>query len=771
MNSLMMVFLGVGAGVYGLWAVTPIRRQVWIKPLYRLFKRLLPPISRTEQEALEAGSVWWDQALLSGNPQWSQLLALPHHPLTAKEQAFLDGPVQALCDQVNDWSVTHHQYDLSPEIWAYIKKEGFLGMIIPEAYGGLGFSAQAHSQVVLKIASRSTSAGVTVMVPNSLGPAELLLRYGTAEQKNYYLPRLARGEEIPCFALTAPEAGSDAGSMPDKGIVCYQDYQGQMTLGIRVSWNKRYITLAPVATLLGLAFKLYDPEHLLSPQVERGITLALIPTNTQGVHIGRRHLPLNLAFQNGPTWGDGVFIPMDWVIGGVAQVGHGWRMLMECLAEGRGISLPALSAAATQSVSRIAGAYGQVRQQFNWPIGRFEGVAEVLGRIAGQTYAVEAVRSVTADIIDDGQQPAVLSAIAKYQLTERMRQVINDGMDIQGGKGICLGPRNLLARAYQAIPISITVEGANILTRTLIIFGQGVMRCHPYLLQEVKAAQQADFTAGLQAFDAAFCAHIRFMLGNLIQVIIFSFTRGHFSRVPVADTGLRGYYQAINRFSAQLALVSDMLLWVLGGELKRREQLSGRLADWLSQLYVASCALKHFQDQGQPAEDRLLLQWVCEDCFYKAQIACNGVLANFPQRLLGKFLKGLIAPWGGSYQPPADALLLRLAGLLSQPSVARDRLTAGIYQPTDAAEPLAQLDSALVQVLAIAPLEKRVHQALREGRFSVSPLLSRAQQMQAAYEQGILNALEYQQWQAADQIRHQVIQVDHFAADFDRSSI
>lgn len=741
-----------------------LRRRWLTQPIYRLFKRLLPHMSSTEQEALEAGSVWWDQALLSGNPDWNQLLDLPHRALTAKEQAFLDGPVAVLCDRVNDWDLTHLDYDLSPEIWQFLKTQGFFGMIIPESYGGLGFSAQAHSQVVLKIASRSTSAGVTVMVPNSLGPAELLLHYGTEAQKNYYLPRLASGQEIPCFALTSPDAGSDAGSMPDSGIVCRREYQGKETLGIRVTWNKRYITLAPVASLLGLAFKLHDPDHILGPQTDIGITLALIPTHTPGVHIGRRHLPMNLVFQNGPTWGTDVFIPMDWVIGGVAQVGHGWRMLMECLAEGRGISLPALSTAANKSVSRICGAYSHIRRQFKLPIGKFEGIAEALARIAGNTYATEAVRSLTADLIDHGQQPAVLTAIAKYQLTERMRQVINDGMDIQGGKAICMGPNNLLARAYQAIPISITVEGANILTRTLIIFGQGVMRCHPYLLQEVKAAQNPEESAGLIAFDAAFFAHLRFTLRNALRSLWLGLTAARWQAVAIAEPQQRRLAQHISHLSANLALVSDMTLWVLGGEFKRREQLSGRLADMLSHLHIASCAIKQFRNQNQPVEDVPLLQWVGEDSLYKAQEACSDLLANFPQRWIGRLLRILIWPLGRPHAKPSDALALQLAALIYQPSACRDRLTQGIYLPSNPTEALARLDFALEQVVAAEAVEAKVKQAMREGKLPAEAL---ELQWPAAVEQGIISELEYQQVLRAEQERQAVIQVDHFSSDFD----
>ena len=528
-----------------LLVVTPLRQKLLMRPLLDLYARILPGMSDTERDALEAGTVWWEAELFSGQPDWHHLLGYPATSLTDEEQAFLDGPVDTLCGMINDWEITEELRDLTPDTWAYMKEQGFFGMIIPRQYGGLEFSANAHSLVVMKLASVSISAGVTVMVPNSLGPAKLLLSYGTKEQKNHYLPRLANGTEIPCFALTGPEAGSDAASMPDNGVICRQDFNGESdVLGIRLNWEKRYITLGPVATLLGLAFHLYDPEHLVGEEDDVGITLALIPTGTPGVEIGRRHFPMDQSFMNGPNRGKDVFIPMDWVIGGQAQLGNGWRMLMNCLSDGRAISLPALSVAAGKKMSRAVGAYAGVRKQFKIPIGRFEGVSEVLARIAGKAYIMNAARSLTCSALDNGEDPSVASAILKYHTTEYMRDVVNDGMDILGGRGICMGPNNFIARGYQALPIGITVEGANILTRNLIIFGQGAIRCHPFLLREMEAVAQRD----VAGFDAALLGHASLAMSNFSRSLIHGLTRGRLLPAPVSYTHLRAHetYEGIS---------------------------------------------------------------------------------------------------------------------------------------------------------------------------------------------------------------------------------
>ncbi|MEE8343613.1 MAG: acyl-CoA dehydrogenase, partial [Gammaproteobacteria bacterium] len=658
----------------------PGLRQQWISaPLLQRFVRMIPTMSDTEREALEAGTVGWDAELFSGRPDWRRLLDTPPARLSEEEQAFLDGPVEELCSRLDDWKITQQWQDLPEDLWQFIKDQGFFGLVIPKNYGGRGFSAYAHSQVVMKVATRSTAGAVTIMVPNSLGPAELLLHYGTDEQKDHYLPRLAKGEEVPCFALTGPEAGSDAGAMPDTGIVCRGSFDGHdNVLGIRLNWDKRYITLGPIATVLGLAFKLYDPDHLLGRREKLGITVALIPTDTPGIEIGNRHSPMGLAFQNGPNYGKDVFIPVEWIIGGPKRAGQGWRMLMESLAAGRGISLPALSTGAGKLVCRATGAYAAIRKQFKLPIGRFEGVAEALARIAGITYCMDAARSYTAATIDQGEKPAVASAILKYHLTEGMRQVVNDAMDIQGGSAICQGPRNLLGRVYQGLPISITVEGANILTRSLIIFGQGAVRCHPYVHREMRAVA----ARSVEEFDAAFFSHVGHTVSTAARTLFHGITRSRFIRTPLQGDSAR-YGRALTGMSAAFALVADCAMLRLGGALKRKESLSARLGDVLSQLYLATTALKCHYDRDYPEDDWPLVQWVCEDALYRAQTRFMEIFDNLPGRLLGALLRATVFPFGTIYCGPSDQLNVQVARCLMEPGEVRDRLTAGIFLPTE----------------------------------------------------------------------------------------
>ncbi len=647
--QVVIILLAVVVAILGI----PVLRRLLVSSfILKIFRKILPQISQTEQEALDAGTVWWDGELFSGHPDWNKLLHYPKPALSAAEQSFLDNETEQLCAMLDDWDITHVRQDLPPQVWQFIKDKGFFGMIIPKKYGGLQFSALAHSAVVTKIASRSGSAAVTVMVPNSLGPAELLLHYGTPQQKDKYLRRLAQGKEVPCFALTGPFAGSDAGSIPDYGIVCYGEFDGQQNvLGIRVTWEKRYITLAPVATLLGLAFKLHDPDRLIGLESARGITLALIPTDTPGVRVGRRHFPLNSAFQNGPTQGKDVFIPMDYIIGGTECIGQGWRMLMECLAVGRSISLPASAVGGVKLAVRTCGAYCRVRKQFKLPIGKFEGVEEALARIGGNAYMIDAARVLAAAAVDMGEKPSVISAIVKYHCTERARAVINDAMDVHGGKGICMGPSNYLARSYQQMPIGITVEGANILTRSLIIFGQGAIRAHPYVLKEIQAAHDSDTKRAVVNFDAALFGHISFVLCNTVRAWLFGLTGGRGIPVP-AGVETRRYYQQLTRYSAAFALAADVSMLVLGGSLKRREKISARLGDVLSQLYLCSATLKRFQDDGRPAEDLPLLYWSMQDALVRIQVAFDGVLQNFPSRFAALLLRVLIFPLGKCLAPP-----------------------------------------------------------------------------------------------------------------------
>jgi len=741
-----------------------LRRQILARPLLGLFKRMLPPLSETEREALEAGTVGWDGELFSGHPDWHKLLSTPAPQLTASEQAFLDGPVEELCRMLDDWRIVEQDRDLPPEVWQFIKQQRFFGMIIPAEYGGLAFSVMAHSQVIMKIASRSVTAAVTVMVPNSLGPAELLLHYGTQAQKDHYLPLLARGEEIPCFALTGPEAGSDAAAMPDRGVVCRGSFEGREIVGIRLNWEKRYITLGPVATLLGLAFKLSDPELLLGGRAEPGITLALIPVSTPGISIGTRHMPLDIPFQNGPNWGRDVFIPLEWVIGGPERAGQGWRMLMECLGVGRSISLPALSTGAGKLACRATGAYARIRRQFKLPIGQLEGIEEPLARMAGLTYQMDAARIMTCAAVDRGEKPSVLSAIVKFSLTEGMRRVVNDAMDVQGGSAISLGPRNLLGRVYQAIPIGITVEGANILTRTMIIFGQGAIRCHPYVLREIRAVDDPDQVSGLLNFDRAFFGHVGFTVSTAARALWLGLSGGRLLAVPGGPA--RRLLQITSRLSAAFVLAADMSMIIVGSGLKRKEKLSGRLADILSNLYLVSAAIKQFEDHGRPSDELPLLEWACASSFRAIQLAFEGFFANFPNRPAALLLRLLTFPLGLPAFAPGDRLGQRVAGTLLAPSALRDRLTAGIYTPSLLSEPLGRLEDALAKVIAAEAVEKKLHDALKGKRIAAG---SEEQMLQEGVQEGVITAGEAGIVAAAQAARREVIRVDDFPADYWRT--
>jgi len=752
METLIILALLLFAAPLAVVATPPLRRRLISAPLKRLLQRLLPDLSSTEQEALEAGSVSWDAELFSGHPDWRKLHAIPPPQLSEAEQAFLDGPVETLCNRLDDWQITAHDHDLPPAIWEQLKRERFFGMVIPERYGGLGFSAEAHSQVVVKIASRSITTAVTVMVPNSLGPGELLLRYGTQAQRDHYLPRLASGEEIPCFALTSPKAGSDAASLEDSGVVCRGRFEGHIVTGIRLNWDKRYITLAPVATLLGLAFRLYDPQRLLGGPRDYGISCALIPTSTPGVECGERHLPLDQAFMNGPTRGHDVFIPIDWIIGGAERAGQGWRMLMESLAAGRAISLPALATGGGKLVARAVGSYARVRQQFHTPIGRFEGVEEPLARIAGHSYTMEAARQLSCALIDRGEQPVVVSAMLKYHLTEQMRRVVNDGIDILGGRGIMLGPRNFLARIYQAIPISITVEGANILTRNLIIFGQGALRCHPWLLEEMTTAR-ADDDEALRRFDRALLGHTRHLLGNLLRAPLLAWSGGRLARRLPAGP-LHPHYRQLARLSAALAITAELALLTLGGALKRRERLSARLGDILSQLFIASATLYRFHPSAGDIEERWLLDWGIIDALHRAGEALSGALRELPY---GWLLRPMLLPFGNPWPPPNDRLDHRVAGLLLAPGSVRDRLTHGIHLPHHGDYPLTLLEEALLRTIETEPLERRLDEARRNGQLQDG---DEQRRLASALEQGVINPTEAELLQHAWRARDRAIAVD-----------
>ncbi|MGL1833979.1 acyl-CoA dehydrogenase [Rhodocyclaceae bacterium SMB388] len=741
------------------------RKRLVTTRIFAAFRQALPGMSQTEKDALEAGTVWWEGELFRGAPDWSRLQRYPWPALSDEEQAFLDNETTELCRMCKDWDSTQRQ-DLSPEVWQFIRERGFLGMIIPKEYGGKGFSAFAHSQVVTKLSTRSSAPAVTVMVPNSLGPAELLLHYGTPEQKQHYLPRLARGEAIPAFALTSPWAGSDAASIPDAGVVCRGMWNGEDVLGMRVSFDKRYITLAPVCTVFGLAFRLYDPERLLGDVEDLGITCALVPHDHPGVDIGRRHLPLNAVWMNGPIRGRDMFMPLEFIIGGPAMAGQGWRMLMESLAAGRSISLPGSNTGMQKLTARAVGAYARVRYQFKTAIGRFEGVEEALTRIGANTYLCDAARIMTAGAIDLGEKPSVVSAIVKYHVTERARQTVNDGMDVIGGKGICLGPQNFLGRAYQQLPVGITVEGANILTRSLILFGQGAIRCHPYVLDEMHAAQRDD----LDGFDRAFWGHVGYTASNAARALVMGLTGSHFVKVP-ADVApdTRRYYQQLTRFSAAFAFLADISMGTLGGALKRKEKLSARLGDILSQMYLASATLKRFEAEGRQAADAPLMHWAIWDCMFRIQNAFEGVIANFPNRILQTILRRLVVfPLGRPYVVPSDRLGHEVARLLIEPSATRERLTADTYVPDDVEEPVGALEAALVATIAAEPIEARLRESQKQGRFT--PPLNLGGDVDAIWRDalaaGVIMQQEYDIVERRNRLRDKVIRVDDFPFDF-----
>ncbi len=737
------------------FAITPLRRLLISDRLYGWYRKVLPTVSETEQAALDAGTVWWDAEIFSGRPRWRKLLKVPAPALTEQEQAYLDGPVEELCRMTDDWEICETHRRLPDRIWDFIREHRMLGMIIPEEYGGLEFSAQANSAVVMKLASRNLTTAITVMVPNSLGPGELLLHYGTEEQKNHYLPRLAQGKEIPCFALTSPSAGSDAASMSDVGIVCKGEHKGKKVLGLKLKWNKRYITLAPIATLLGLAFKVKDPDQLLGGEVDLGITCALIPTDTPGVEIGTRHMPVGAVFMNGPTRGEDVFIPMDWIIGGPERIGQGWRMLMQSLAAGRAISLPALGTSGGKMAALMSGAYARIRKQFNLPIGKFEGIEEPLARIGGRTYRMDSARMLTLVALDLGERPGVLSAILKYQLTEGNRHCINDAMDIHGGKGIITGPGNYLAHAYQSIPIAITVEGANILTRSLIIFGQGAIRAHPWLLKEMEAARNPRPEAR-KLFDQAIFSHVGHVISNMARALLLGLTGGLATRAPVSGPTAR-YFRQVTRMCAAFSFISDLVLLSLGGSFKFKEKLSGRLADALIHLYMCTAVLKRFEDDGRPQEDLPFLVWAMDDSLYIIQESLRGVLENFPIPGIGRLVKWITFPLGAPYSRPSDRTGKQVAELLLSENVSRDRLVSGVYI-SDQDDASGRVHTAFHLALTSTNAENAIGNALNEP---VTYENYRAL-VQKAVESGVITEEQATTVRLAQEAAWAVIKVDDF---------
>jgi len=714
------------------------RRKQISAPLLKVFAKVTPKLSDTEQTALEAGTVGFEGELFSGKPDWHELLKQPKPELSVEEKAFLDGPVEQLCGMLDDWQITHELGDLPPDVWDFIKKHKFFGMIIPKQYGGLGFSALAHSAVLQKLATMSATVASTVAVPNSLGPAELLLHYGSDEQKNYYLPRLAVGEEIPCFALTGPYAGSDATSIPDYGVVCKQVVDGVETIGMRLNFDKRYITLAPIATVVGLAFRLYDPEHLLGDKEDLGITLALLPRSTPGLEIGRRHFPLNIPFQNGPVRGKDVFAPMSTLIGGPHMAGHGWRMLVECLSVGRAISLPSNATGGVRMAVAGTGAYARMRKQFGLAVARFEGVEEALARIGGLTYATAALSRATAAAVDRGEKPAVPSAIAKYHATEWGRAIAGDAMDVHGGKAVQLGPKNYAGRAWQGVPIAITVEGANIMTRSLMIFGQGAIRCHPYVLKEMQSLSIADYSERLKAFDRALFGHLGFGISNAVRSFVLGLTGARIGD-SAGDAYVRRYYRKLNRYSAALALCADTFMGVLGGKLKFKEKLSARLGDVLSYLYIASAMLKRYEDTGRPEADRPLLAWAFHECMWRTQMALDGAIRNFPVRPVSWLLRVLVFPFGRREVPPSDRLGRRVAAIITAPGEARDRLLEWTYLTPTSNNTVGRMNELLPEVIAAEPVERKLLKAQKAGQFKAHDYLG---QLDEAVKAGVIDAAE-----------------------------
>lgn len=736
--------------------VPVLRRQVITLKFFLRIKRKLPRISSTEKEVLNAGDIWWEQELFRGRPDWSTFKSFPLSKLSAEEQAFLDNQVETLCVLLEDWNMILTG-DLPASAWDYIKKEKFLGLAIPKKYGGLGFSALAHSTIIQKIASRTYSGAVDIMVPNSVGLAEFILNYGTETQKSTHLTKFVRGEEIPCFALTAPEAGSDASAMPDSGVICWGHYEGQKTLGVKLNWDKRYITLAPIATMIGLAFKLYDPDLLIGDEQNLGITLAMIPRETEGVKVGSRHCPLFMAFLNGPVRGENVFIPLDYIIGGPEASGKGWSMLMECLSVGRGISLPALCAAVAKVSYRMTSAYVNIREQFHTPIGNFEGIKEALARIGAFTYLSEATRWLTASAIDHGLKPSIATAITKYHLTEMARKIINHAMDAHGGRLIQLGPKNYLGLYYIAQPISITVEGANILTRNLIIFGQGALRCHPFVRQEVEALEEPDQKVAIRRFDRLLFKHIGYILSNSLRCFLYGLTNGRWIRSPVSDYTAK-YYRQITRLSTALALVTDMAMGIMGGKLKQRERLSARLGDVLSYLYLACATLKYYQENQKPVSDLPFVDWILNDCLYQIANAFELFFVNFPHRSFARLVKNLIFPWGNPYHLPLDQQDHHIADVMMQSNELRERLTANTFKGEQGSV-TRKMDEAF-KMLQTNVSYKKLQEALREGKIHGSTLHD---QIIAAKNANILLDDDVKELQRLDQLRFDLIQVDEFS--------
>jgi acyl-CoA dehydrogenase len=752
-----LIMVLISAGLL-LLAQSSLRKQFLTRRIFTWFRNVLPEISQTEQEAIDAGTVWWDGELFSGKPQWNKLLSLPKPSLTEDEQAFLDGPVKELCSMVDNWDINHNLSVVPDHIMQFIKDQGFLGMIIPKAYGGLEFSGMAQSEVLSRIAGTGACVANTIAVPNSLGPGELLMKYGTEEQKNHYLPRLAKGIDVPCFALTGPLAGSDATSIPDVGIVCKGEFEGKEVIGIKLNFEKRYITLAPVATLIGLAFQMNDPDHLLGDKDEYGITCALIPRKTKGIKIGRRHKPIGDAFVNGPIFGNDVFIPLDYIIGGADYAGKGWMMLVNCLSVGRCVTLPSLSRGYNKQLLLGTASYAALRQQFGLPISMFEGVQKPLARMAGFTYITEAATMHTVQSLSYGEKPSVPSAILKYHMTEMTRQCAIDGMDIQGGKAVMTGPKNVAADIYTSVPIVITVEGANIMTRNLMIFGQGATRSHPYVLKEMELAGQPFNDQTVDEFDKAFFGHVGFTISNAARAFVLGITGGKLGEVD-GHSSLEKHYRDLNRLSAAFALIADVSMLTLQSKLKFKEMLSARLGDLLSYLYLGSMVLKHYESEGCPKEDYPLVEWSMAYCTSQYQKAMLEILQNYPSRFLAMKLKWLIFPLGARFTSPSDELDTTVSRLFTRQTATRERNLAGIFVEDLPNNPLGHINSVFNHQVELRELYNKIRAAIKSDQIKKAPGVK---QIDLALEGKVITEAEAKKLYAFDKALMEVIHVDHF---------
>jgi len=753
-----------GAACITLWAVfipvalflniKQIRMFVASAPLLKAFSKAMPKLSKTEETALNAGDTWIEQDLFRGEPNWKRVHGVPKHSMTDEEQSFLDNETNELCAMVDDWDVMQKR-DLPENVWQFIKDKGFFGLVINKKYGGKGFSAKAHSEIVMKICSRSPTAAVTVMVPNSLGPGELLHHYGTKEQQEKFLPDLACGKQVPCFALTEPQAGSDATTLTSEGVVCEGTFEGKKTLGLKLTFNKRYITLAPVATLVGLAIELKDPDGLLKGVGSEGISCLLIPRETEGLEIGNRHMPATLPFMNGTVRGTDIFVPMDYIIGGQKMAGEGWRMLVECLSIGRAISLPANGTACASVCYLTTAAYSVLRKQFGTNIGGFEGVEEVLANISGLSYIVNATREITVAAVDAGMKPSVASAIAKMHNTENAREIITGAMDIHSGRAVMSGPRNYIAAGYQGAPVSITVEGANIMTRNLLIFGQGAMACHPYIQKEFYAV-----TGGKVAeFDGLLWGHAGYFMRNAIRSFWGGLTCGGFICAPKSP--LKKYYKRVSRLSYSFAFAGDLSLMYLGGELKRKERLSARLGDTLSYLYMASAVLKQFKDYGENKDELIYAEWALEYCLCEAQKGLTGLCANFPSKVLGATTRFLMFPFGTTYHRPSDDLDSKVAKSSMTNNAYRERLLSRMYYSGDSTQPIDRVENAFQLVLGSAEISKKITKAIRARELPKMPIENL---LDAALEKNIITKDEHKQISESEAARWDSLQVDEFEA-------